>query len=873
MSFKVNPLLCTDGYKVSHHLMYPEKTEFVYSNFTPRSTKYMPKQAQEIVVFGIQYTVKYINDLFKDNFFNVDKNTICGQLQKHLNNYLGSHYDISHFEKLYDLGYLPIEIKSLEEGSIIKPKIPILTINNTLPEFYWVTNFLETLISTTLWKPLHSASMVYAYHKIGKKYLLETDKDCIGGLQFQFHDFSMRGMQSLESAISSALGFMVASKGTDTLPVLQAAEYYYGEPSVGHSVPACFPDGAEVLTNKGFKLFEDLDEDDLVAQYNEDGTINFVLPIKYHEYDYDGELINFKIDSDLKYVDFTVTPNHRVVGITSRKNILIKEAIEFNYHSDLKPIVSGKLIENDTKFTDFDRLLIAFQADGSYSARKEQYTGDNTGTIPIRFSLKKDRKADRLRKIIKNLDFEYSESKYENGYYSFRIKIPFTKEISKTFDWIDLSKINGKWAEQFIEELQFWDGNTPKKNIIGYSSTEKFNVDMIMSICSLCNHKTHYRKYTDKRGDRKSNYCLTICKKTTEVNGTKVKKSEVYYNGKVRCVTVPSGMIIIRQNERIIISGNSEHAVMTAYGKENEINSFSRILDLYPNGIVSMVSDQFDLWKVLTEYLPELKDKIMARDGKAVFRPDSGNPADILCGTAFEEYKTLEEAENMFSDELYENQIHGEAQFEISEYKKIKIGSEYYELKADVDWNRYDKQYYFIEVIKFKNKKIDMLPENYGVVEILWNVFGGTINEQGYKVLDSHVSTIYGDSITLDRAEEICERLKNKGFASTNVVFGAGSFSMGMASRDSQGSAVKATYVIVDGVGREIYKDPVTDDGTKKSAKGLLAVFKDNEGEFYLKDQATWDEVNNCEFKTVFKNGMLFNETTYAEIRKRLGTI
>ena len=486
--FKVNPLLCTDGYKTSHHLMYPKGTQLVFSNFTPRSTKYMPKQAQDIVVFGIQYTMMYINDLFKENFFSKDKEQVCQELQKYLNSYLGVEYDISHFESLYDLKYLPIEVRALEEGTVIESKIPILTIYNTLPEFYWLTNFLETLISTTLWKPMHSASMSYAYSKLVRKYAKETDKNNLPFTVFQCHDFSMRGMQSLESAIASGLGFLVSSSGTDTLPVLQASEYYYGTSDVAFSVPA------------------------------------------------------------------------------------------------------------------------------------------------------------------------------------------------------------------------------------------------------------------------------------------------------------------------------SEHAIMTAYGKENEIDSFSRILDLFPTGVVSMVSDQFDLWKVLTEYLPQLKEKIMARDGKAVFRPDSGDPADILCGLNTRKDKTFS------GDEV-----------KSSAYK--------------------------------------------GVIELLWEVFGGETNEQGFKVLDSHVGAIYGDSITLDRVEEICERLKEKGFASTNIVFGVGSYSMGYATRDNQGSAVKATYVEVNGEGREIFKQPVTDDGTKNSAKGLLAVFNGK-----LKDQCTWDEVcsKENELKPLYKDGRLLRVTTLTEIRQKL---
>jgi nicotinamide phosphoribosyltransferase len=160
-------------------------------------------------------------------------------------------------------------------------------------------------------------------------------------------------------------------------------------------------------------------------------------------------------------------------------------------------------------------------------------------------------------------------------------------------------------------------------------------------------------------------------------------------------------------------------------------------------------------------------------------------------------------------------------------------------------------------------------PEYKGVIELLWDVFGGTVNEQGYKVLDPHIGAIYGDSITIDRADEICKRLKEKGFASTNVVLGVGSYSMGYATRDNQGGAVKATYVEVNGEGREIFKDPITDDGTKKSATGLLCV-TDAFGEYQLTDKVDWDTEKRGELKTIYKDGEFFNETTLTEIRSRL---
>lgn len=248
----------------------------------------------------------------------------------------------------------------------------------------------------------------------------------------------------------------------------------------------------------------------------------------------------------------------------------------------------------------------------------------------------------------------------------------------------------------------------------------------------------------------------------------------------------------------------TEHSVMCAGGMENELETFRRLIeDIYPQGIVSIVSDSWDFWQVMTDFTVKLKDKILARDGKVVFRPDTGCPVKVICGDP-----------------------------------QAEPGS----------------------------------PEHKGAIECLWQVFGGTTTSKGYKILDPHVGLIYGDSITIERAEAICAGLKAKGFASTNVVFGIGSFTYQYVTRDTDGFAVKATFAKVDGVDREIFKAPKTDDGTKRSAKGLVAVFKDNSGEYYLKDQASWQEVENCEFNTVFENGELLVNQSLTEIRQRLAS-
>lgn len=245
----------------------------------------------------------------------------------------------------------------------------------------------------------------------------------------------------------------------------------------------------------------------------------------------------------------------------------------------------------------------------------------------------------------------------------------------------------------------------------------------------------------------------------------------------------------------------TEHSVMCAGGMDNELGTFRRLInEVYPAGIVSIVSDSWDYWHVITEFTVTLKEDILARDGKVVFRPDTGDPVKVVCG--------------------------------------------------DPD-------------------APEGTPEYKGSIECLWEVFGGSTTPQGYRILDPHVGLIYGDSITLQRAKDICEGLKAKGFASTNVVFGIGSYTYQYVTRDTDGFAVKATWAKVKGEEREIFKAPKTDDGTKKSAKGLTAVFQ-SDGMYYLKDQASWGEVLNCALEPVFRDGELLRNTTLNEIRNRL---
>ena len=267
----------------------------------------------------------------------------------------------------------------------------------------------------------------------------------------------------------------------------------------------------------------------------------------------------------------------------------------------------------------------------------------------------------------------------------------------------------------------------------------------------------------------------------------------------------------------------SEHSVSTTkiftVGEQQMLADW---MDEFPDGILSVVSDTFDLWQLITVFIPNLKDKILGRNGKLVIRPDSGDPVDIICGLA--------------------------------NTNKVAKGTSMEQTEA---------------IYK-------------GVIELLWDIFGGTVNEQGYKVLDPHIGAIYGDSITLERQEQIYERLAAKGFASTNIVLGVGSFTYQYNTRDSLGFAAKGAWFEADGIGYNIYKEPVTDDGTKKSLKGFCAVHEvyaaDSLGKLHftgytVKTECTPEEESQGLLHIIYEDGKFYNQTTLTEIRAKIAKL
>jgi len=561
----IDPITACDFYKVGHKAMYPKGTEVIYSNFTPRSNKLAPSAGDnkptKVLFYGLQGFIKsFLIEQFNKNFFNRTKEEVIAKYNRRMNTSLGQgSVDASHIEALHDLGYLPIEIKALPEGSLVDIKVPVLTVKNTLPDFFWLTNYLETVFSNELWKQITTATTAFEYRKILTRFAKDTGAP-LDFVLWQGHDFSYRGLSGIADATSSS-GHLVSFLGTDTIPAIDYLEAYYG----------------------GLNTF---------------------------------------------------------VG----------------------------------------------------------------GSVPA-----------------------------------------------------------------------------------------------------------------------------------------------------------------------------TEHSVMCAGGKETEEETFRRLItEVHPSGVVSIVSDTWDFWHTLTVTSANLKQEILDRTpneiglAKVVFRPDSGDPADILCGIEVIVAESLDEAEEFVQDYvMVENADLTAHECGDSAYTQVvKVKDKYYNFTVFPEWNRHDKTYYYIDGWNTPMiEEVQLISEQKGAVECLWDIFGGTINAQGYKMLNERVGLIYGDSITLERAQDILRRLKEKGFASSNVVFGVGSYTYQYVTRDSYGFAMKATYAEINGQATELFKDPVTDSGTKKSAKGLLRVEREGNN-FVLYDQQTKEqEAQGC-LQTVFKDGVLVKETTLEEIRK-----
>lgn len=234
----MNPMWWIDWYKSGHYLQYPRDTEQVWSNWTARSTR-VPGQGS-VVFFGLQYAVKKILINGWSKFFWTERSKLVAEYREVLAACLGvKDAPTDHIEYLHKLGHLPLQIWALPEGDDVPIGVPMFVITNTDPACYWLPNFLETVLSAHLWKPITSATKAKRIRKIFLRHAREFGEKDMGFVDWQGHDFSYRGMGGNTDAIMSGMGHLLSFNGTDTVPAILAAREYYGAPlTCGGSVPA-----------------------------------------------------------------------------------------------------------------------------------------------------------------------------------------------------------------------------------------------------------------------------------------------------------------------------------------------------------------------------------------------------------------------------------------------------------------------------------------------------------------------------------------------------------------------------------------------------------------------------------------------------------
>ena len=226
MTNSVNPLLLLDYYKTTHNEQYPKGITKIVSYYTPRMSRI--RGEEKLIMFGLQAFIKeYLIRSFHENFFNRPKDDVLLEYKRVIDHTLGKNIvNYDKIEKLHDLGYLPIEIKAINEGERVPIKVPMFEITNTHKDFAWLVNTLETALSCSLWHTQISANMGYRYRQIVNKYFdISVDDDIPRSRALG--DFSMRGQESCESAIKSSAGFCLSFVNTATVPTILFLENNY----------------------------------------------------------------------------------------------------------------------------------------------------------------------------------------------------------------------------------------------------------------------------------------------------------------------------------------------------------------------------------------------------------------------------------------------------------------------------------------------------------------------------------------------------------------------------------------------------------------------------------------------------------------------
>lgn len=255
-----NPVFDTDSYKLSHKHMEPDETKRIYSNFTPRFGYYFKRRFENhdgnVVVFGMQgFVAEELKHSWDKYFFSRPLEEVMEELTLIFFPYIGmSREKLEHFEKLHKLGYLPLRVKSLKEGSIVPLNTPVMTVVNTHDDFSWLTNYIESVLSLNLHKPMTVATIARELSQLADYWWDKTVVDQTFKC-FAIHDFSLRGHDAKAAARACGAGALLYSTGTDNVPGLLYARTMYG---AGKDTAMSVAASEHSVTTLGINFYKDV---------------------------------------------------------------------------------------------------------------------------------------------------------------------------------------------------------------------------------------------------------------------------------------------------------------------------------------------------------------------------------------------------------------------------------------------------------------------------------------------------------------------------------------------------------------------------------------------------------------------------------------
>lgn len=217
-------MLMADTYKNTNPDAMPEGLIKLTSYITPR--KSMFKNIDKVVFFGLQgFIQEFLIDLVNETFFKRDKEEVLAEYKSYLDTQIGKQsYDLSRIAALHDLGYLPIKMKALPEGSLVNMGVPCIELTNTHPDFAWVVQWIECIAQSELFGTCNWATMAHEYRKLANDFYEKTTDGANPAMAMA--DFGFRGL-GVDNGIRASSSWLLSFDKTSTIPAMQYIDKMY----------------------------------------------------------------------------------------------------------------------------------------------------------------------------------------------------------------------------------------------------------------------------------------------------------------------------------------------------------------------------------------------------------------------------------------------------------------------------------------------------------------------------------------------------------------------------------------------------------------------------------------------------------------------